>query len=44
MGRPKKERASLPPIWRLSDAQWAMVEPVLAECDPPATKGPDRVD
>jgi len=44
MGRPKKERAPLPPIWRLSDEQWSMVEPVLAECDPPAPKGPDRVD
>ena len=44
MGRPKKERAPLPPIWRLSDEQWAMVEPVLAEYDPPAHKGPERVD
>jgi transposase len=44
MGRPKKVRAPLPPIWRLSDEQWALVEPVLAECDPPADKGPDRVD
>ena len=44
MGRPKKERAPLPPIWRLSDEQWAMVKPVLAEYDPPAEKGPDRVD
>ena len=44
MGRPKKARAPLPPIWRLSDEQWSMVEPVLAEYDPPAPKGPDRVD
>ena len=44
MGRPKKVRAPLPPIWRLSDEQWAMVELVLAEHDPPAEKGPDRVD
>jgi transposase len=44
MGRPKKVRAPLPPIWRLSDEQWTMVEPVLAEHDPPAEKGPDRVD
>jgi len=43
MGRPKKERAPLPPIWRLSEEQWAMVEPVLAEYDPPAHKGPERV-
>ena len=44
MGRPKEERAPLPPIWRLSDAQWAMVEPVLAEYDPPARFGPERID
>src|SRR5215208_331555 len=36
MGRPKKERAPLPPIWRLPDARWAEVEPILAELDPPA--------
>jgi transposase len=44
MGRPKKQRAPLPPIWRLSDEQWAMAEAVLKEHDPPAEKGPDRVD
>src|SRR5918994_3743674 len=37
MGRPKKERAPLPPIWRLSDDQWAMAEGVkkslLVEAD-----------
>jgi transposase len=43
MGRPKKGREPLPPIWRLSDEQWAMAEAVLAEHDPPAPKGPDRV-
>ena len=44
MGRPKKKRAALPPIWRLSDEQWAMVQPVLARYDPPAGKGPARTD
>jgi len=44
MSRPRRERAPLPPIWRLSDEQWVMVEPVLKEHDPPAEKGPDRVD
>jgi transposase len=44
MGRPKKERAPLPPIWRLSDEQWAMAEAILAEHDPPARKGPARAD
>ena len=44
MGRPKNVRAPLPPIWRLSGEQWAVAESVLAEHDPPAAKGPDRVD
>jgi putative transposase len=43
MGRPKQERAPLPPIWRLSDEQWAAIEPVLSELDPPARKGPVRM-
>jgi transposase len=44
MGRPKKVRESLPPIWRVSDEQWATIEPILAAHDPPARKGPGRVD
>ena len=44
VGRRKEVREPLPPIWRLSDEQWAMVEPILAEHDPPAPKGPARVD
>src|SRR5437762_13771968 len=44
MGRPKQQRKPLPPIWQLSDAQWAMVEPILAQYDPPAPKGPARTD
>jgi len=44
MGRPKKLWAPLPPIWRLSDEQWAMIEPVLRAYDPPAGKGPARTD
>jgi putative transposase len=44
MGRPKNVRGPLPPIWRLADEQWAMAEAVLAEYDPPARKGPNRVD
>jgi putative transposase len=43
MGRPKKERAPLPPIWRASDALWVEVEPILAELDPPK-RGPKRID
>src|SRR3954467_14915217 len=30
-------------VWRLSDEQWAAIEPVLSELDPPARKGPARV-
>ncbi len=44
MGRPKKVREPLPPIWRVSDEQWALIEPVLTEHDPPARKGPKRRD
>jgi hypothetical protein len=33
MGRPKEERAPLPPLRQLSDEQWALVEPVPAEHD-----------
>ena len=40
MGRPRKERGPLPPIWRLPDALWAEVEPILAELDPRKRKGP----
>jgi putative transposase len=44
MGRPKKAREPLPPIWRVSDEHWAMIEPILAEHDPPKAKGPKRTD
>jgi len=44
MGRPKKMREPLPPIWRLSDEQGALIEPVLQEHDPPAHTGPARSD
>jgi putative transposase len=44
MGRQKKERKPLPPIWRVSDEQWALIEPVLERADPPARKGPARTD
>ena len=43
MGRPKKERAPLPPIWRAPDALWVEVEPILVELDPPK-QGPSRID
>jgi putative transposase len=44
MGRPKKLRAPLPPIWRRADEQWALIEPVLATYDPAARTGPARTD
>jgi transposase len=44
MGRPKQRREPLPPIWRVSDEQWALIEPVLERADPPARKGPPRTD
>jgi putative transposase len=43
MGRPKKQRAPLPPIWRASDELWALIAPILAEYDPPK-RGPQRID
>jgi putative transposase len=43
MGRPKKVRAPLPPIWRTPDELWVDVEPILAELDPPK-RGPKRID
>ena len=44
MARRKKERGPLPTIWHADDELWAKVEKVLAECDPPAAYGPDRID
>ena len=44
MGRPKNIRPPLPPIWEASDDLWAIVEPILAEHDPPAPTGRTRID
>ena len=44
MGRPKKQRPPLPTIWRVSDALWADVKPILDELDPPKRRGRKRVD
>ncbi|MCC6497492.1 MAG: IS5 family transposase [Propionibacteriaceae bacterium] len=43
MGRRRKERKPLPPIWECSDDLWALIEPILAEHDPPK-QGPPRID
>ena len=44
MGRQRHERPALPPIWEASDALWAIVEPILAEHDPPKPRGRRRID
>ena len=44
MGRPKKIRKPLPPVWEASDDLWEIVEPILVEHDPPATTGRKRID
>jgi putative transposase len=44
MGRPKKIRPPLPPIWEASDELWAIVEPILAEFDPSKPCGRKRID
>jgi putative transposase len=43
MGRRRKERKALPPIWECSDELWEMIERILAEHDPPK-QGPPRID
>lgn len=44
MARKKKAVEPLPTIWRVDDALWAQAEQVLAEFDPPAQFGPERID
>jgi putative transposase len=43
MGSREKARKPLPPIWECSDELWALIEPILAEYDPPK-QGPPRID
>ena len=44
MGRPKKHRPPLPPIWTVPDELWAIIEPVLLDFDPPNPCGRKRID
>lgn len=44
MARRKKEVKPLGTIWRADDELWAKAEAVLAEFDPPARFGPERID
>ena len=43
MGRKKKEAKPLPTIWRVPDEMWEVVEPVIAELDPPKATGRKRI-
>jgi transposase len=44
MARKKKEPPPLGTIWRVPDALWEIVEPIIAECDPPKSTGRPRID
>jgi putative transposase len=44
MARRKSPVEPLPTIWRADDMLWEKVEAVLAEFDPPAQFGPERID
>ena len=39
-----QQNKPLPTIWRVSDALWAVIEPVLQRLDPPATTGRKRIE
>ena len=43
MASRKKEREPLPPLWEAPNELWALIEPLLAEHDPPK-RGPKRID
>lgn len=40
---PNPDDKSLPTIWRVPDAMWQMIEPILLEHDPPARTGRKRI-
>jgi len=44
MARRKKVVEPLPTIWEVDDRLWEQAEQVLAELDPPARFGPERID
>jgi putative transposase len=44
MARKKKLVEPLPTIWRVDDLLWGQAQQVLAEHDPRARFGPDRID
>src|SRR5438105_12973322 len=44
MGRLKRQRPPLPPIWAASDDLWTIVQPIIATLDPPKPRGRKRID
>jgi putative transposase len=44
MARQKKQAEPLPTIWRVDDDLWSKAKQVLAEFDPAARFGPERID
>jgi putative transposase len=44
MPRKKSQRNELPTIWRVPEALWAAIQPILAALDPPKPKGRKRID
>ena len=44
MARTKRSVKPLPTIWEASDEQWALIQPILAQHDPPAATGRKRID
>jgi transposase len=47
MGRPRKVRpdwSALATIWTVSDERWDVIQPIVAELDPPKTTGRPRVE
>lgn len=44
MPRKRKEPKPLPTIWRVPDALWTQIAPILAEHDPPKATGRKRID
>ena len=44
MGWPRAPWHNLGTIWTVSDTLWAMVEPLIAELDPPKPTGRPRIN
>jgi transposase len=44
MSRTKNQSNELPTIWRVPDELWAQIQPLLAQLDPPKTRGRKRID